>query len=250
MELDYTSDEGRNSQMLNVLVMRRRVRAMGLVAAAGLFSVFAAGSYAPALAQESTPADASPTVDCNVDEAVAAAPSVYTVSSEESTASYVAQEELASVGANEVVGTTNAIIGSILFDEDGTPLECSNFAVDMRTLVTDESRRDNYLRSNTLESDTFPYAMFVLDTVEGLDGGLEDGASVTGQLIGDFTLHGVTRSVAWDAEFTRDGDTITGTATTTFLIADYEMEKPIVGPVVSIDDEIVLNVEITATTEA
>ncbi len=220
-----------------------RTRLLGTGVAAGV--LLAVGAMAPAVAQD---APATPSVTCNVEEAVAAAPLVYTVG-EASTASYVAQEELASVGANEVVGTTNAIIGSILFDEEGMPLECSNFAVDMRTLVTDESRRDNYLRSNTLESDEFPFATFVVASVEGLDGPLAEGEATTVQLLGDLTLHGVTQAVTWEAEFTRDGDALTGTATTTFVIEDYDMEKPIVGPVVSIGDEIVLNVEITAASE-
>lgn len=208
----------------------------------------AAVTLSPALAQnEATPSVAA---QCNVEQAVADAPAVYTVVSEESTASYTAMEELASVGANEVVGTTNAIIGSILFDEAGTPLSCSNFAVDMRTMVTDENRRDNYLRSNTLESDTFPFATFVVSSIDGLDGPVEDGETVTATLVGDLTLHGVTQQVAWDAEFTRDGDTLTGTASYTFLIEEYDMEKPIVGPVVSIDDEVTLNISLTATLEA
>lgn len=199
----------------------------------------------PAVAQESSLTAA----DCNVEQAVSESPLVYTVVSEESTANYTVMEELASVGANEVVGTTNAIIGSILLDEDGTPLPCSHFAVDMRTLVTNENRRDNYLRQNTLESDTYPFATFVLATVEGLDGPIADGDSVTATLTGDLTLHGVTNTVSWDAEITRDGTTMIGTATYTFLIADYEMEKPIVGPVVSIDDEVTLGINITATLE-
>jgi len=224
-----------------------RTRLLGASVAAGV--LMAVGAWSPTVAQDAPAASSTPTVDCNVEEAVAAAPVVYTVNGEESTAGYVAQEELASVDANEVVGTTNAIIGSVIFDEDGMPLECSNFAVDMRTLVTDESRRDNYLRSNTLESDAFPFATFVVASVEGIDGGLVEGEATTVQLLGDLTLHGVTQPVTWEAEFTRDGDALTGTATTTFVIEDYGMEKPIVGPVVSIGDEIVLNVEITAASE-
>jgi polyisoprenoid-binding protein YceI len=212
----------------------------GLLAAA----VLATGATTTALAQDDA---ATPTAaDCNVEQAVAEAPLVYTVNSETSTASYVAQEELATVGANEVIGTTNAIIGSILLDEEGNPLMCSNFAVDLRTLETDESRRDNFLRENTLESETYPFATFVLASVEGLDGPIEDGETVTMQLVGDLSIHGVTRSTTWEAEITRDGETLTGTASHTFLIADYDMEKPIVGPVVSIEDEIVLRIDIVA----
>lgn len=233
--------------MAHSIVTRTRLLGTGLGIALLMTVLLAASARSPVAAQDDP---ATPSVTCNVEEAVANAPVVYTVTSEESTASYVAQEELASVGAAEVVGTTNAIIGSILFDADGMPLECSNFAVDMRTLETDEARRDNYLRSNTLESDEFPFATFVVASVEGLDGAFAEGEPTTVQLLGDLTLHGVTRSVTWEAEFTRNGDSLKGTATTTFVIEDYDMEKPIVGPVVSIDDEIVLEVEITAASDA
>lgn len=224
-----------------------KLKVFGASLVAAMLVVF--GLSLSTLTTTAQEAESTPTVTCNVEEAVAAAPVVYTVDGETSTASYTAQEELASVGAAEAVGTTNAIIGSILFDDEGMPLECSNFAVDMRTLVSDESRRDNYLRSNTLESDAYPYATFVVASVEGLDGPIEDGETAAVQLQGDLTLRDVTQPVTWEAELTRDGETLTGTATLTFRIEDYGMEKPIVGPVVSIGDEIVLNIEITAAAE-
>lgn len=222
---------------------RPSLKTAAVAAFAGL--ALTAGTFGTSLAQDASPSAST----CNVEQAVTDAAIVYTVDGTQSTASYTVMEELSSIGANEVVGTTNSIIGSILLDEDGTPLMCSNFAVDMRTLVTDENRRDNFLRENTLESDTYPFATFVVASVDGLEGPIEDGATVTAQLTGDFTLHGVTQTVSWDAEITRDGDTLTGTASHTFLIADYDMEKPIVGPVVSIDDEVTLSVDIVATLE-
>jgi len=228
-----------------MILTHRRHRSPLKTAAVAAFAGLAltAGTFGATFAQEASPSAAT----CNVEQAVADAPLAYTVDGTRSVASYTVIEELASVGENEVVGTTSAIIGSILLDEDGTPLMCSNFAVDMRTLVTDENRRDNYLRENTLESDTYPFATFVVASVDGLDGPIEDGATVPATLTGDFTLHGVTKTVSWDAEITRDGDTLTGTADYTFLIADYEMEKPIIGPVVAIDDEVTLSVDIVAT---
>lgn len=116
----------------------------------------------------------------------------------------------------------------------------------MRTLQSDEARRDNYLYNNTLETGTYPLATFVVASVEGLDGPLADGETVTLKLVGDLTLHGVTLPATWDAEVTRDGDTLTGTARTTFQMADYDIEEPVVGPVASVDQEIELEVEISA----
>ncbi len=178
------------------------------------------------------------------------AASTFAITSEESVARYKVMEELADVGANEVVGETNAIIGHILFDESGAPLACSRFDVDLRTLETDQARRDNFLRGNTLQTDTYPLATFVVREVEGLDGALADGEETTIMLIGDLTFHGVTKLAAWEATVTKDGDTLNGTATTSFTFPDFEIEKPIIGPVVGIDDVVTLEVDIVAAPAA
>lgn len=172
--------------------------------------------------------------------------SVFALVSEESAARYVAEEELANVGANTAIGETNAFIGSLYFDADGKPLPCSRWDVDMRTLVSDESRRDNFLRGNTLETDTYPVATFVLTAVEGLDGPLADGEESSFHLVGNLTFHGVTNLVRWEATATLDGDSLIGSASTTFDMADYDIDPPIVGSVLSIDETVTLEVDIVA----
>ena len=154
------------------------------------------------------------------------------------------------MGANTAVGTTDQVVGNIYFDADGNPLACSRFDADLRTLTSDESRRDNFLRGNTLETDTYPIATFVVTSIEGLNTALVDGQEAHVTLIGNLTIHGVTRQVAWDATVTRNGDTITASANTTFDLEDFAIEKPIVGPVLSIDDTIELNVELVAVKAA
>lgn len=170
----------------------------------------------------------------------------YAIVSEDSEARYEAEEELAGQGAATAVGRTNAFIGSILFDEAGTPLACSRFDVDLRTLVSDESRRDNYLRGNTLETDTYPLATFVARGVENLPGGLVEGQPVTFNLVGDLTVHGATKPVTWETTATLTGTTLRGTATTTIQLRDFGIEEPVVGPVISIDESIRLDLTITA----
>ena len=240
---------------------RAITRPAGLLMSFALALVAIASIAMPALAQDdSTPAaETTPGVlttpaaeiNCNTDgddvsEVVAQIASIYEIQSEESTARYRAQEELAGQGANEAVGETQAIIGQILFDANGMPLQCSRFDVDLRTLVSDESRRDNFLYENTLETGTYPLATFVLTSVEGLDQALVDGEVTTFILIGNLSVHGETKLVAWEATVTKDGETIQGTAKTTFEMPDFGIEQPIVGPVISVDETIVLEVELTA----
>jgi polyisoprenoid-binding protein YceI len=194
-----------------------------------------------------TPAAA---IDCGTDPfaptPAAAADAVYSIVAEESEARYRAQEELAGRGATEAVGRTNAFIGTIFLGADGLPVACSRFDADLRTLQSDEARRDNYLYDNTLETETYPLATFVLTGVEGLTGPLTEGEETTFLLIGDLTLHGVTKAVAWEATVMLDGDTIEGTARTEFDMPDFAIEPPVVGPVVGLDETVALEVDITA----
>jgi polyisoprenoid-binding protein YceI len=170
---------------------------------------------------------------------------VYAIVPEESTARYRVQEELAQVGETEAVGETQAIIGQFGFGEDELPLPCSRFDVDMRTLQSDQARRDNYLYQNTLEAETYPLATFVLRTVEGMQAPLAE-EETTLRLIGDLTLRDVTKLVAWEANVTLVDGALTGTAVTMFEMPDFGIEPPSVPVVLSLDETIRLEVDFTA----
>lgn len=236
-------------------------RPAALLMPVSLALVAVASIATPALAQDdATPpaemtagviADEAAEINCNTDgddvsDVVAQIASIYEIVSDESEARYRVEEELRGIGDTEAVGTTNAFIGQILFDANGMPLQCSRFDVDLRTLTSDESRRDNYLYNNTLETATYPLATFVLTGVEGLDGALVDGEETTFFLIGNLSLHGVTRQVAWEATITKNGETIAGSASLSFEMPQFDIEPPRVGPVVSLDETVVLEIDITA----
>ena len=170
----------------------------------------------------------------------------YTISSADSNAQYQAEEELAGKGANTAIGKTSAFIGTFYFDSSGKPVACSRWDVDLRTLKSDESRRDNFLYTNTLETRTYPLATFILTSVDGLNSPLVDGQQTTFTLIGDLTLHGVTKVVSWTAVVTLSGDEIKGTADTAFDMPDFNISPPKVGPVISLDSHVKLHVDIVA----
>lgn len=201
----------------------------------------------PAGAQDVTPTPTpgvlttpAANLDCSTVSGVAA---VYTVASEESEARYRVQEELASQGAVEAVGATKAVIGNLYLGAKGEPRACSRFDVDLRTLVSDSSRRDNYLYTNTLETQAFPVATFVLSKVEGLNGPLTE-TETTFRLIGDLTFHGVTKPVAWDVTASLVDGAIRGKAVTVFEMPAFGITPPTVGPVVSLDETVKLELEL------
>ena len=227
-----------------------RIKRIGVVSTSVLamlalaYGLFVSAIVSDAAAQDSTP-DASPSAS---PDAVAAY--TLTLDASQSYARYVAQEELTGQGDNEVIGETQAIQGTLLFDDTWLPIAGSRIDVDMRTLVSDEARRDNYLYDNVLETGEFPLATFIVTGLEGLDSGLVDGQETTFTLVGDLTLHGVTNEAKWEVTATLNGDTVTGSASTSFVLTDYDMEKPIVGPVISIDDVIVLQMDVVAVPAA
>jgi hypothetical protein len=84
--------------------------------------------------------------------------SAFSLDAGQTVARYLAMEELANQGANEAVAESRALVGQIYFDANGLPLACMRFDVDLRTLVSAESSRDNYLRGNALQTDSYQVA--------------------------------------------------------------------------------------------
>ena len=165
-----------------------------------------------------------------------------------SEARYRAQEVLSGRGANEAVGTTSDVSGLIHLDPDGTILaDQSRITVDMRTLQSDSTMRDNYIKRSTLQVADYPTADFVVTAAPGLPMPLPTSGSATFELIGDLTVHGVTRPTTWQATATFAEREVTGTATTTVLMTDFGMTPPRVGSVVSIEDSVRLELDVRAT---
>jgi polyisoprenoid-binding protein YceI len=166
-------------------------------------------------------------------------------------ATYHAHEQL--VGRNlpsDAVGTSNAVSGSIVLNPDGSvdPAQ-SQIKVDLSKLASDESRRDNFIKGNTLQTNQFPTATFIPRQVEGLPTPLPTSGQATFQLSGDLTVHGVTRPATWQVTAQFDSGTVSGDATTEVNISDFGMSPPKAGPVLSIQDGLTLELAFTASRE-
>jgi polyisoprenoid-binding protein YceI len=165
-------------------------------------------------------------------------------------ASYHAHEQL--VGNSlptEAVGTSPGVSGSlVVLGADGAiAADQSTFTVDLTQLKSDESRRDNFVKSNTLQTSSFPTATFVARSVQGLPLPLPTSGAATFQLLGDLTIHGVTKPVTWQVSAQFADTTVRGSATTNVNITDFGMTPPKAGPVLSIEDALALEVAFTAT---
>ena len=166
----------------------------------------------------------------------------------DSEARYRAQEVLVGRGANEAVGRTSNVSGAIQVEADGAiAADQSRIIVDLTSLQSDSSTRDNYIKRNTLQVSEFPNAVFVVTSAPGLPVPLPTSGTAAFELMGDLTVRGVTRPTTWQATATFAERDVTGSATTTVLMTDFGMTPPRVGSVVSIEDSVKLELDVRAT---
>jgi polyisoprenoid-binding protein YceI len=160
---------------------------------------------------------------------------------------YRVREQLVGLSfPNDAVGATRAIEGGIAFDAQGRLLSPeSRVTVDLRTLRSDEPRRDNYLRRNTLETERFPTVVFVPTEARGLPVPLPAAGTADFELVGDLTIRETTRPATWQATATFDGPSVTVRAKTAFRFADYGLRIPRVSVVLGVEDDIRLEADLT-----
>lgn len=194
-----------------------------------------------------TSAPADPSVPPTSSSAASAAPATETgVAGEwqvstDSVAGYRVRERLASLPAeSDAIGRTSDVTGSITVEAagDGARLTAGTLDVDTTTITSDEGRRDNRLRSEGLQTDQFPTATFVVTDPIDVPAAALAGTATDITLVGDLTLHGVTKSVQIPAQAQLADGRIQVAGSLTFALADFDITAPNVGGfIISIADE-------------
>lgn len=164
---------------------------------------------------------------------------------EKSEARYRVREQLASLSLpSDAIGKTSAVTGTIVGKTDGTIISSeSKFVVDLATLQSDRSQRDNFLRRNVLETSQYQYATFVPTKATGLPSAFPSSGQVSFKLTGDLTIRDVTKPVTWDVAC--QGQPTEGMchATTSFQFEYFNLTQPRVSIVLSIVDNITLEMD-------
>jgi polyisoprenoid-binding protein YceI len=149
-----------------------------------------------------------------------------------SQAGYRVRERLANLPAeSDAIGRTEDVSGSITVEAngDGARLTGGTLTVDTTTITSDESRRDNCLRSEGLQTDQFPTATFTVTQPVEVSAAALQGTATDITLTGELTLHGVTKSVQIPAQAQLVGDTMQVAGSLTFPLSDYQISPPNVG---------------------
>jgi polyisoprenoid-binding protein YceI len=101
------------------------------------------------------------------------------------------------LGVSNTSGTLGNVTGTIELDEKDLGKSSINATIDVKTLNTNNAKRDEHLRSpDFFETEKFPTATFKSSKIE------KNGEKL--KIMGDLTMHGVTKPVTLDAELSAE----------------------------------------------
>jgi len=173
----------------------------------------------------------------------------YVIVPDQSEAAYFADEKLANLSLPSTAkGSTKSIEGEFNLTPAGLdPARPSKFTVDLRTLKSDQSRRDGQVQSRGLETAKYPTATFVAKSLSGLPETFPENTEVPLKLTGTLDLHGVQKEVTWDVKAKQQGAAFSALATLNFKYADFNIPVLTIAGVVSVQDNVTLQVSIVAS---
>ena len=135
--------------------------------------------------------------------------------------------------SNEAVGRTNAVAGSMTVS--GKTVTTAEFTVDMTTVSSDQTRRDEQFNGRIMDTSTFPAATFKLTQPIVLGSIPAEGVARTVQAAGSLTLHGVANSVVFSVTGRKTGSTVRVAGSIPITFADWNISNPSFGPVTTED---------------
>lgn len=146
---------------------------------------------------------------------------------------------------NDAIGETSEVNGSITFDAHGNVVsDHSIITVNLRSLRSDDDDRDDFLQTDSLESIKFPLAEFVVEDTRNLPWPLPENRDLQFELLGRMKVHGVTKPITWDVMMRLSPDGLTGQAKTSFEFDTFDMERPSVFFLLTVDDNIRLELDL------
>jgi len=123
---------------------------------------------------------------------------------------------------NLAVGVTTQVSGEILVNlVEPQKSSLGTITADISQFTSDNSRRDNALRSRFIETNRYPTVTFIASEIIGLPDTYQTGQAVTLQISGDLTIRETTRPIKFDTLVSLEDNTLTGEATTTILMSDF-----------------------------
>jgi polyisoprenoid-binding protein YceI len=148
---------------------------------------------------------------------------------------------------NVAVGTTTAVRGEILVDRaNPRNSRIGTITIDISQFKSDSQRRDNFIRTRSLESARFPTAEFTPTAIQGLPETYTDGRELSLQITGNLKIRDVVRPTTFAATIKIVGTELTGTATTAIKMTDFGFDPPSIAGILRTENEAKLEFHIVA----
>jgi len=132
------------------------------------------------------------------------------------------------------VGRTSEVSGHLV--ASGSTIEIVEISVDLLGLTSDSRFRDSQLKSQALETEQFPFAMFVLSEPIAVDAVPLDGTETTFDAVGQLTVHGVTNDVTIPLEATTADGLLFVVGGVEVALAEYDIDTPNAPRVAGVSD--------------
>lgn len=182
---------------------------------------------------------ATPTPAFDTQRAIGESEGVTFLVGEGSEATFTVGEQLSNLPLpSDAVMRTTALSGEVYLDG-----RSSVISIDLQQLSSDQSLRDRYVRRRMFSND--PIAVFTLDDVRPLPEGFTAGEVATTQVTGQFKIRGIEVPLIFEIEARDDGDVIFILGRTSFVWSDFGMTAPRVPIVLSIEDEVKVEILLT-----
>ena len=154
-----------------------------------------------------------------------------------SEAGYRVREKLAFLPAeSDAVGRTSQMTGNATFTEshDIVTITAASFNVNVSTLKSDRSMRDEKIHEIGLESSRYPSATFVLSTPAALPAAAVTGKIVHLHVTGVFNIHGTAKTETLPLEMNLSDTTVEAVGSLTFPWGEFNMTAPSIGGFVNV----------------
>ncbi|HEV3186984.1 MAG TPA: YceI family protein [Acidimicrobiales bacterium] len=150
------------------------------------------------------------------------------------------------IGQNSTaVGRTSKVWGSI--DVSGATITKATFSANMASVVSDQSQRNAQFDGRIMDVAQYPTATFTLTSPMNLGSKPSLGASTKTSATGEFTMHGVTKSITFSVTVERTQSGLAALAEIPIKFSTWNIANPSIGGFVTTAGTGTLEVLLDAT---
>ena len=159
-------------------------------------------------------------------------------------------DEILRGSPKRVVGLTDQVAGDLIIDfASPQDSQLGTLRINVRTLQTDDGRRDRAIRSRILQSadDAYEFVEFEPTSLVGLPAEVAVGDELQFTIVGTLTIREISAEVTFDAVVALESDgRVSGSAAATIQRETFELTVPNVPFVASVGEDVLLAIDFAA----